>query len=162
PKAIVGNAFDPGARVGEAAPVEIIPVGAAGALRMKVVARGKPLPNSEITVIAPDGSQKVLKTDASGLTEELKQMGRYGAWARFWEASPGERGGKKYEELRHYATLVIDVPPATEASGAPAAFTAKRFATLPEATSSFGAVVSGEWLYVYGGHIAPTHSYSTD
>ncbi len=34
------------------------------------------------------------------------------------------------------------------------------FATLPEAVSSFGAVVSDGYLYVYGGHIAVTHSYS--
>jgi N-acetylneuraminic acid mutarotase len=38
--------------------------------------------------------------------------------------------------------------------------TATRFGTLPEATSSFGAVTSDGWLYVYGGHIAVTHDYS--
>ncbi|HEX4232482.1 MAG TPA: hypothetical protein VHZ07_27720 [Bryobacteraceae bacterium] len=32
---------------------------------------------------------------------------------------------------------------------------------MPEATASFGAVAINGWLYVYGGHIAPTHSYST-
>ncbi|HJT86937.1 MAG TPA: hypothetical protein VJ732_03750 [Bryobacteraceae bacterium] len=37
-----------------------------------------------------------------------------------------------------------------------------QFGTLPQATSSFGAVVSDGWLYVYGGHIAPTHHYSTE
>lgn len=30
---------------------------------------------------------------------------------------------------------------------------------LPEATSSFGAATDDGWLYVYGGHIAPTHNY---
>ena len=39
---------------------------------------------------------------------------------------------------------------------------ATRVATLPEATSSFGAVASDGWLYVYGGHVVPTHSYSTE
>lgn len=33
---------------------------------------------------------------------------------------------------------------------------------LPEASSSLGAVVSEGFLYVYGGHIAPVHTYSTD
>jgi len=62
---------------------------------------------------------------------------------------------------------VFDVPARPSASSmAPAGtagggITARQFATLPEATSSFGAVVSDGWLYVYGGHIAPTHSYST-
>ncbi len=32
---------------------------------------------------------------------------------------------------------------------------------LPQATSSFGAIAAGDWLYVYGGHIVPTHDYST-
>jgi hypothetical protein len=32
--------------------------------------------------------------------------------------------------------------------------------SLPEPTSSFGAVAAGEYLYVYGGHIARTHTYS--
>lgn len=40
--------------------------------------------------------------------------------------------------------------------------TAVRVATLPQATSSFGAVASDGWLYVYGGHVVPTHSYSTE
>ncbi len=30
---------------------------------------------------------------------------------------------------------------------------------LPEATSSFGAIVEDGWLYIYGGHISPTHTY---
>jgi hypothetical protein len=54
-------------------------------------------------------------------------------------------------ELRHYATLVFDTLNA-----------AAGYATLPQATSSFGAVESEGWLYVYGGHISPTHSYSTE
>lgn len=68
--------------------------------------------------------------------------------------------GKVYAETRNYARVVFDVAqvvPAT-ASGSSAV---TRFATLPEATAAFGAVVSDGWLYVYGGHIAPTHSYST-
>jgi hypothetical protein len=148
PKAIVGDAFDSKTVVGGETPVELIPTGKPGAFSLKLVARGKALPDSEITVILPDGSEKKVKTDAAGQTETFAMTGRFGAWARFWETSPGERGGKKYEELRHYATLVFDVHP-----------TASAFGKLPEATSSFGAVESGGFLYVYGGHISPTHNY---
>jgi hypothetical protein len=35
------------------------------------------------------------------------------------------------------------------------------FGTLPEPATSFGAVASDGFLYVYGGHITPTHIYST-
>lgn len=150
PKTILGDAFDPKTVVGGETPVEIVPIGKPGDLKLKLVGRGKPVPHAEITVILPDATQKVVKTDESGLTETFSQTGRFGAWARFWESVPGERNGKKYEELRHYATLVFD------------AAAASVFATMPEAASSFGAVESDGWLYVYGGHIAATHSYSTE
>ena len=94
-----------------------------------------------------------------GQTELLTETGRYGAWGRYWEQTAGERDNKKYEEIRHYATLVFDAP--ADSAATPGGVTATRFATLPEAASSFGSVVSDGWLYVYGGHIAPTHSYST-
>ncbi len=34
--------------------------------------------------------------------------------------------------------------------------------TMPQAASSFGAALADGWIYVYGGHIVPTHSYSVD
>lgn len=34
--------------------------------------------------------------------------------------------------------------------------------SLPERTSSFGATVDGNWLCVYGGHVARTHNYSVE
>ena len=161
PKTILGNAFDAGLVVGDSAPVEIIPVFDAGKLRLKVVAHGKPLPETEVTVIFPDSEQKVLTTDSTGLTEVLTQTGRYGAWVRYWEPVGGERDGKTYAETRNYATLVFGTPVASATALVGSTGNAMHFATLPEKTSSFGAVVSEGWLYVYGGHIASTHSYST-
>jgi hypothetical protein len=163
PKTILGDAFDPKALVGGSVPVEIVPVGNAGKMRLKLLAHGMPLPKSELTIILPDTTQKKLTTDGDGLTDELTQIGRYGAWARFWEPVGGEREGKAYAETRNYATVVFDVPSgATAVLNSGLAATATRFATMPEKTSSFGAVASDGWLYVYGGHIAPTHSYSTE
>ncbi len=138
PKTVVGDAFDPKTIVGGETPVEIVAVGKPGELRLKVLAHGKPQQQNEVTILLPDGSQKKVKTDESGLTDVLTQSGRYGAWARYWEG-----------ETHNYATLVLDVP-------------ARHVAALPQATSSFGAVVSDGWLYVYGGHVSPTHSYSTE
>lgn len=147
PKTIIGDAFAAKAVGGK--PVELIPVRTAGSFVFHAVANGKPLEGAEVTVILPSGSEKKVKTDAAGNTESFAATGRYGAWTRFFEPGSGEREGKKYDELRHYATLVFDV------SGV------SRFATLPEATSSFGSVVDGDWLYVYGGHVAKTHTYDT-
>lgn len=60
------------------------------------------------------------------------------------------------------ARFVFDGNAPKETSATGMEITATRFAALPEATSSFGAAVSEGWLYVYGGHIAPTHVYSTE
>lgn len=163
PKTIMGDALGRPALVGDV-PAEIVPTGAVGALRLQLLTQGKPRRDGEITVILPDGSQKAVKTDAEGRTEVFAQRGRYGAWARYWESSRGERQGKAYEQIRHYATLVFDTDSAPQPPRAvtSANVTATRVATLPEATSSFGAVATDGWLYVYGGHIAPTHVYSSE
>ncbi len=162
PKTILGDAWD-GSTVGRV-PVEIVPTGKEGSLRLKLLVEGKPVADAEITVLLPDGTSSKMKTDAQGLTDVLTQKGRYGAWARYWQSAPGERDGKKYDEIRHYATLVFDAgkgPPAQAAVPKPP-ITAVPFAKMPEAASSFGAVASDGWLYLYGGHIVATHSYSTE
>ena len=148
-KTILGDAYAPDARVGDSAVVELTPVGEPGATKLLLQARGKPQPGAEVTIVFPDGTSKVVTTDASGHTPALEPTGRYGAWARFWEDEAGERDGKPYEQIRHYGMLVFDTGAAT-------------FARLPEATSSFGSAVADGWLYVYGGHVSPTHNYSTE
>src|SRR5688500_6006800 len=50
-------------------------------------------------------------------------------------------------------------PLAAQADGSPPR--AMTLRALPEPTSSFGAAVADGWLYVYGGHVSPTHAYST-
>jgi hypothetical protein len=162
PKTILGDPFDPRSQLRESVPVELVPTGRQGSLRLQLLTRGKAQPNAEVTVISPDGTQKVVKTDADGQTEAFAQSGRYGAWARYWESKPGERQGQTYEEVRHYATLVFETgDPSVTAASRPDPVVS-RFATLPEPTSSFGAAVSDGWLYVYGGHVVRTHAYSTE
>jgi uncharacterized GH25 family protein len=75
------------------------------------LAAGKPLANVEVTVILPDGAQKKVSTDQDGQSGAFEQRGRFGAWTRRLEDAKGERRGKPYEQIRHYATLVIDIDP---------------------------------------------------
>lgn len=173
-KAVVGgDPFDPKAVVGPAdAAVELVPVGAPGRVALRFLAGGKPVAGGEVTVILPDGSQKKVPTDQDGRTPAFAAAGRYGAWARHFEPGTGDHNGKRYEEVRRYAMLVADVggggaAPKADAgdapkAAAPAAAAAERFATLPQAASSFGAAGVGDWLYVYGGHVAKVHTYSTE
>ena len=166
PKTIVGDAFDPAATLGERAPVELVPVGKPGALRLKLLAGGKPVSGGQVMAIPTQGDQAALDTDAEGLTPVIEGVGRYGFWARNVTVAAGEEGGKKYEEIRKYATLVIDVPSADSAAApttapATALLPVQTLTPMPQPASSFGAVAANGYLYVYGGHIVDTHSYST-
>jgi hypothetical protein len=109
PKAVLGGAGDKAATLGESAAAELIPVAAPGSIRFKLLAAGKPVADAEVNVLKPDGSKTKVKTDKDGLTPAVDGVGRYGAWAKVSAATAGELGGKKYEEVRHYATLVVDV-----------------------------------------------------
>jgi len=189
PKTIVGDPFDPAATLGDKAAVELIPVNDKGKLRLKFVAGGKPYAGAEITVMMPDGSVKKPVTDKDGLTDAYDAKGRFGAWTKAVENKSGELDGKKYQESRSYAMLVIDTSaalPAAAASSSPTGtrqpqripghgtgmsgmppmpekLDAVKYPTqLPVATSSFGAVAVDGYLYYYGGHIARTHSYSVE
>jgi len=161
PKSVMGPA-DKAARVTDA-PVELVPSRQGNGWRLRLLVKGKPTANTDVTVLFPGRDEKTVKTDAQGFTEILPSRGMYGAWARYWEDKPGAREGAKYLQVRHYATLVFD----STAVDAPASTSTRqpgtmRVTDLPEATSSFGAAAVGDWLYVYGGHIAPTHEYHRD
>lgn len=107
PKATIGNA---GAKpVGEKLPLEVAAEPAQGKVRFRVLAAGKAVAESEVTVMLPDGAKKAAKTDKDGYTPTFDGAGRYGVVAKHSEAKAGEHGGKKYDEIRSYATLVCDV-----------------------------------------------------
>ena len=109
PKAVFGD-IPPAdkATAGDRVPVELIPVLEAGNLRLRAVAGGKPLAKADVTIIVPgEEKRKILTTDAGGMTEALDKPGQYGAYVLWVEEKSGEQGGKKYEAIRHYATLVV-------------------------------------------------------
>ena len=89
-------------------PLEIVPQGAG---RFQVHFAGKPVADAEVVVLTPAAdSKETLKTDARGdFRVRSTAPGLYGIRARHVEAKAGEHEGKKYEEARHYATLVFQV-----------------------------------------------------
>lgn len=110
PKAIVGD-FSKIEPQGEATPIEILPVTGPGGIRFRVLANGKPRANTDVTVIEPGTNEsKKVKTDDAGLTPEFSSPGQYGAWALYSEPKSGEFKGKKFDETRRYASLVVTVP----------------------------------------------------
>lgn len=110
-KAVFAGADPKHALLGEKlAPAELIPEAADGKVRFQFVAGGKPVADAVVTVIKPEGGKAKATTDKDGRTEAFPAKGRYGAWARHTVAGAGEHGGKKYDEARHFATLVLDLP----------------------------------------------------
>lgn len=155
PKAVVGTITANPIVIGDQLPVELVPVREGSSVRLKFLAGGKPVPDAEVNLVKPDDSKAKIKTGTDGLTPAIDGAGRYGAWAKYSESKAGELDGKKYAEVRHYATLVFETAVPTSA---PAAAT---FPPLPQGVSSLGAIASDGYLYVYGGHAGVTHSYDT-
>ncbi len=111
PKAIIGAVPADKVVVGEKVlPVELVPVASGSGVRFRFLAAGRPVADAEVTILKPDGGKTKSKTNVDGLTEAFSEKGRYGAWAKTVIAGAGEHGGKKYDETRHYATLVTEFP----------------------------------------------------
>jgi uncharacterized GH25 family protein len=109
PKAVLAGVDPKNTTLGEkVVPIELVPVVIGTEVKFKLLAVGKPVADSEVTVLTPDGGKKKVKTDKDGLTQAFPAKGRYGAWAKHTDAKAGEHDGKKYDEARHYATLVFD------------------------------------------------------
>lgn len=160
PKTIVGDPFSPGP-LGHW-PIEIVPIGEPGAVRLKVLVNGAPAPDVDVNVVLPDGSDDILQTGPDGATGPMPWRGRVGAWARHWEPTAGSFDHQPFDHTRHYTMLVFDTEGASRERRTDRAPSLTRATPLPEGTSSFGAVASHGWLYVYGGHIVRTHQYSTE
>lgn len=107
-KAVLGDASPREAAVGGALALEIVPVGAFGKVKFQVLAAGKPLSEIEVTLLPPAGAKKEVKTDKDGFSPEFEAVGRYGVVAKRFDVKSGDFAGKKYDEIRNYATLVYD------------------------------------------------------
>ncbi|MBX9623415.1 MAG: DUF4198 domain-containing protein [Gemmataceae bacterium] len=110
PKAVYPGADPKAVALGDKVAAELVPVVAGREVRFRLLGGGKPVAGADVTVLRPDGGKGKAKTDADGLTPAYPAAGRYGAWARHVIPGAGEHDGKKYEEARHYATLVVDLP----------------------------------------------------
>lgn len=111
PKVIVGDPFATGTQAGASVPLEVVPMKDGENVRFKVLLAGKPLADAEVTVGRSgkeDEKASTIKADKDGLTTGFAAGGRYLVAARHVEEKPGEIGGKKYNAVRHIATLVFD------------------------------------------------------
>jgi uncharacterized GH25 family protein len=113
-KAIIGDvSVTDNARLGTASPVEIVPVVADGKIRFQALVSGKPVAKAEMSVMVPgEAKSRAEIGDEKGITAGFDKAGMYGVNFRKVEAKAGDEKGKKYEEVRSYATLVVEFKPA--------------------------------------------------
>ena len=126
---------------------------------------GKPLPGAEVTIAVNDAEAVEKKTDDAGrVTLKPQGTGLVGVLAnRKDDEATGKLGEKSYNQALHYSSLTLEWPVGHKTQSGKAVSSAKPRAALPplpEPLSSFGAVVSDGWLYVYGGHIGTEHDHS--
>lgn len=89
-------------------PIEIMAEVTGDRARLQVLFRGKPVPKAELFVLTDGPDRKSLETDDQGrATFTADRAGTYGFRSRTIEPKEGTHNGKKYLEVRHYASLVI-------------------------------------------------------
>lgn len=113
--AVVGDPAAAAAATKLHAPWEVLPLQIApGQGGYTVLWQGKPVADAEVAAIIP-GQEKpfTAKTDAKGRFElPAGAAGRIGLRARHIEKKDGKHDDKEYKEVRHYSTLVFDLPKA--------------------------------------------------
>lgn len=143
--------------------LDIVPVIDGKKLTLHVTWEGKPVADSEVVVKGPGLKGDKIKTDTQGLVScDLADAGLLEIRARHIEAKSGKQDDKDYTEVRHYCTVTLPWTGADKVTASTAAPANRELPLLPEGVTSFGAAVHGEWLYVYGGHLAKPHQYSME
>jgi uncharacterized GH25 family protein len=107
PKALVGPIPEDGGKLGKHQDVEIVPVVSGGKVAFEVLAHARPVADAEVHVLQKSGAEKLI-TDAKGRTKAVEVKGQCGVYVRHVEKKAGKVGGKDYDEVRQYATLVFD------------------------------------------------------
>jgi hypothetical protein len=110
-----------------------------------VLWQGKPLEGAEFVLFVPGQGEKIEgKTAANGIIPipQTKKAGLFAVRVLHREAKEGEQGGKKYREVRHYATLTQQVAQAPAGSAEKPAAKAD-----PEATKLLADARAARALY---------------
>ncbi|QDU11456.1 kelch repeat-containing protein [Gimesia aquarii] len=149
-------------------PLEIVPVLKGEEVTLQVNWNGKPLADAELKIIGPKTSSESVTatTNAEGQFQTKLSNGIYSIRAKHTEQKKGEHNGDKYDSVRHYSTLTLPYVSLSKSNKTVATKSTpavkSKYPQLPDAISSFGAAVSGDYLYVYSGHIGRAHQHSAE
>lgn len=143
--------------------LDIVPVIEGKKLTLNVTWEGKPVADSEVVVKGAGLKGDKVKTDAKGqVSFDLGEAGLVELRARHIENKAGKLEDKEYTEVRNYCTVTFPWAGADKTTASVTAPAKSELPLLPEGLTSFGAAVQGDWLYVYGGHLAKPHQYSME
>jgi hypothetical protein len=111
PKAVAGtpeelNRLRPTDKV----PLEVVANFEGDGVRLTVLRDGKPVPWAELHTVDSALKGEKLTADASGSVTWKPRPGRYSVYTSFLTKARGTFGGKKYEEIRDFATLAFAWP----------------------------------------------------
>ena len=139
--------------------LDVVPSVNGDQLTFMTLWKGKPTPDVELAVEDANGKMTEVTSDKHGKASiSMKNTGLFAVRAHHVVADDkGEFEGEEYEAANYYTTVTIEVLPAVKPKKVAAT---KNYPELPEAISSFGGVISGDYLYVYSGHTGKAHAHS--
>ncbi|HYT91154.1 MAG TPA: DUF3386 family protein [Gemmataceae bacterium] len=92
-------------------PLEVVATFAGETIHFVALREGKPLPKAEFHTVASDLKGEKLIADGNGrVTWKPARPGNYSIYTSFFSKASGTFGGKKYEEIRDFATLAFRWP----------------------------------------------------
>jgi hypothetical protein len=112
PKAIAGSPADLARMKPKAdAALEIVADVVDDSLRLKLLVGGKPMPGAEFSSVAADLTEDKITAGPDGVaTWKPPTAGRFSIYTRRDQKTAGEVDGKKYDEIREFATLALEWP----------------------------------------------------
>ncbi len=110
-KAVAGTPAEINALQAKGTPLELTAVFEADQVVLKPLLGGKPMPKVRLDTVDADLAGEELTTDENGLaTFKPEQPGVYCVYVGHTLQTPGEHSGKRYQEVREFATLSFAWP----------------------------------------------------
>ncbi|MCM2369008.1 Kelch repeat-containing protein [Aporhodopirellula aestuarii] len=139
-----------------------------GGVSITVLHDGKPLADTKVALYCEEGHEEASRdTDEEGVVRFTANEVEDGLNAIVVGVSDkeasGTHDGQSYNSTTDYLTATFRISQPKEPKVAPhtaASIVPSGLPDLPEELTSFGAAISGDRLYVYGGHTGSAHSYS--
>lgn len=94
----------------EKLPLDVVVTPKEGSIQLEVRFQGKPVEGAEVVITDDVYNETTHETDAAGqvLLKDPKDI-LYSVRARWIEERSGEHNGKKYDSVRHYSTVALDL-----------------------------------------------------